>query len=42
MITKSVIVTLKEWAKEMKTYFKVMGLAPSTIENANKLIEKSD
>ena len=42
MITKSVIATLKDWAKEMKASFKVISLAPSTMENANKLIEKSD
>ena len=40
MITKSVIATLKDWAKEMKASFKVISL--NTIENANKLIKKSD
>jgi len=41
MITKSVILTLKDWAKEMTASFKVINLEP-TIESANRLIEKSD
>ena len=38
MITKSVIETLKDWAKEMNAFFKVINLASSIIEKTKELI----